>query len=548
MKYTYYSNFSFSVSWNIENFNMCPLNYQQKICTPSFVVGALGGTKWRLILYPKGFSYPDYMSIYLLREPCYRKYEKIVVDLEFTVKGTHVEREKNLYNVCFKEGNYHGVSKMLRIRYRNNRYIFSCKQITLICRITSKDDISSHNSPDSLLLSNHLLLLFKSAYLADIVIYCRKQKFLAHTAILIARCPKLHENLNFLNHARFPQRAVIAIFKISVFRNLLKYIYTGRIPVPLHNLRVKLYEAARLLEMRDLIETMDSLPDVSSIKTTFSTEQCTFTWTVTKSHLIRQESLIRILHFNTMYFQDLIMTLRINATPENIQDNISVNFSLNNFNVNRPVFLWYKIFLKDTQENRLMCIHRKDAFENDGTWLGNKSFDFERIPDVFILDCQIEVSDETCISQFETTIDDTSSDLTLDSRYCYNTIQLSKDMNRLFEYGKLSDTAIRCKGKTFAVHRAILEVRSAFFRKLFEQFKIINGRLTINYLSPHLLRLSIVYAYTGTVQIQKRKDWIDLHRFAIAMDMEALKRKCVSCLYYETKLTPVHKNFGGCKT
>ncbi|GFR08463.1 hypothetical protein TNCT_358631, partial [Trichonephila clavata] len=104
---------------------------------------------------------------------------------------------------------------------------------------------------------------------------------------------------------------------------LLKYIYTGRISVPLHNLRVLLlYEAAYLLDMRDLLETMDNLPDISSINTTFSTEQCYFTWTIVKPQLLRQESLIRILQFNTMYFYDLFVSLRINPVPENIQENL----------------------------------------------------------------------------------------------------------------------------------------------------------------------------------------------------------------------------------
>ncbi|GFQ94073.1 hypothetical protein TNCT_5191 [Trichonephila clavata] len=126
---------------------------------------------------------------------------------------------------------------------------------------------------------------------------------------------------------------------------------------------------------------------------------------------------------------------------------ISVHFSFKSFTVDRPVFLWYKIFLKDTQGSRLYCIHRKGSFASDGTWLGNKSFDFEMLPDEFVLECQIEVSDDAYISQVGTTIDDSSPDWKFDSRYLFSTYQLSKDMNRLLESRKFSDTIIRCKNK-----------------------------------------------------------------------------------------------------
>ncbi|GFX72053.1 speckle-type POZ protein B [Trichonephila clavipes] len=523
---------------------MCPLNYQQKICSPSFVVGALGGTRWKLIFYPKGHSCPDYMSAYLLRETYHHKFGKITVDLEFTLICTRMKKSTKLCNVSIGEGNYHGVSNLLRIRYRNGKYIFSCKKITLICRITSRDDVSLHNSSDSLYLSNHLLLLFKSAYLADLVINCRKEEFRVHTAIIMARCPQLLDQLDFVSNTSFPRKAQIFKFDISVFKHLLKYIYTGRISVPLHNLRVKLYEAAYLLDMRDLTETMDSLPDISSINTAFSTEQCYFTWTIVKSYLLRQRSLIRILQFNIMYFHDLLITLRINPVPEGSQENLSVHFSLNSFNAEHPVFLWYKIFLKDTQGNRLYCIHRKGSFENDGTWLGNKSFDFKMLPDEFVLECQIEVSDDTYTSHVGTTIDDSSPDWELDCRYYFSTFQLSKDMKRLLESRKFSDTIIHCKDRKFSVHRAILEVRSAFFRKLFKQFEIINGRMTVNPISPYLLHCAIVYAYSGMVKITKRKNLIDLHKFAIALDMHALKQKCASCLHKEKKSIPLKRNLG----
>ncbi|GFT76482.1 speckle-type POZ protein B [Nephila pilipes] len=519
---------------------MCPLKYRQQICSPSFVVGILGGTRWKLILYPKGFYDPDYMSIYLLREPCHRKIGIISVDLEFTLKTTHVQRKKVLYDVSFMEGKCHGERRLLRIMYRNGNYIFSCKQICVTCRIICRDDTSSHNNLDLLLLSNHLLLLLKSGHLADLAVCCQKREFLVHTAILKARCPNIFNSLDF-DSSSLPKRARIKKFKLPVFRSLLEYIYTGRIAVSVNNLRAKLYEAAHRLEMKDLIETMDSLPDIFSLKTIFNVEKCYFTWPISKSHVKEEESLTRILHFNTMYFHDLIMTLRIDTNPENIQTRLSIYFRINNFDEYRPIFLWYKIFLKDIIGNKLQCIHRKNAFRNDGTWFGDGSFDIGLITGEFLLECQIEVSDERCTSTVKTIIDDSS----FNTIYNYNTVQLSRDMKLLLESGKFSDVTIQCKDQTFAVHRAFLEVRFSFFRKLFKQFKSRNGCVKINSVSPCLLSYLILYTYSGTIKPLQRKEMIHLRRFANALNAKALEQKCVSFLYGENEFSPLHGNLGG---
>ncbi|GFT76484.1 protein roadkill [Nephila pilipes] len=380
----------FRIEWRIENFKVCPLQYERKICTPSFSVGILRGTVWRLILYPKGCSTRNHTAFYLRREHSDAGIGEIFVDFELSIqclpRATQII--KSFKNVCFSVNDIFGHSRFPECELEN-RTVFIC---TLTESNERNENIWKRKKEDVELLSAELHNMLSDEYFSDLILQCGGREFRVHKAILAARCPK------FLAYLIKSQKEIPTLINVSniispdSLKLYLSYIYSGKLDLTSINIPSDLYEIARRFEIADLCETMKSFPQSSIVRTEFEAQRHRLIWSVYKKPNFKP--LIRIIRVNIKNVRHLIANISVKKN-NNGHEVIIMKFKLIGCPPYASVCVAITVIIMDTNKQCLgefsdNCL----LVENiKGKWIFCiKTLGLE-IPKKFILRCDFEIYD-----------------------------------------------------------------------------------------------------------------------------------------------------------
>ncbi|XP_055952083.1 speckle-type POZ protein-like isoform X4 [Argiope bruennichi] len=128
----------FILEWKIKNFNYCWQKKGDYLKSPSFVSDALEGTKWNLVLFPRGRTDGNYISLNLRRDlNCNGPNTRISIEIELssvswvTFKSDHTMRS----SATFSKGSGFGFPRFQKRKdiFMLNKDIFLPEDTLIIC-------------------------------------------------------------------------------------------------------------------------------------------------------------------------------------------------------------------------------------------------------------------------------------------------------------------------------------------------------------------------------------------------------------------------------
>lgn len=120
---------------------------------------------------------------------------------------------------------------------------------------------------------------------------------------------------------------------------------------------------------------------------------------------------------------------------------------------------------------------------------------------------------------------------------------LSNDFEKFYHDGRDSDFVLKCGGKSFAVHRAILSARSTVFAAMFRHDTLDTRKKTVDItdISPSVLNNLLYYIYSAKINILTPEAADAMYRAADKYDLPALKDECLR--FIKDNLTPENVSY-----
>ncbi|GFY39259.1 protein roadkill [Trichonephila inaurata madagascariensis] len=505
---------NFLIEWCIENFKACPLH---KICTPRFYVGLLRETRWRLILYPKGYTVPKKTAFYLQRVQDDDGIDEIFVDFELAIRSQISQQISHSFkNIRFSVNDVSGYAEFLQYP-PTARIVFIC-----ILRESDSENNNRSSKKDTELLSIQLHNIFFDDYFPDFLLVCEDREFDVHKAILAARCPKFWAYLESETHIGLPGMVDMSnIISADSLSLLLSYIYSGKLDSTANEIPSNLYTVAIRFEMADLCQIMKSFPYSCTVRTKFEAQRHHLTWQVDKKHFFKP--LVRVIRAGTYSFRSLIISFSVRKNDRG-RETITLEFELKGFKSN--VCIDVTTIVRNTKKKHFIKISDIHLFTEGEKWaLCSNAPISEILPKKFILDINVEIFDGKNSSTVENFISD--------KLLFWNFTQLPNDMMQLLQEESYSDFILETENEeTFSVHRAILAYRCPMFYIMLttNMGENMSGRAKIEWTSASIMESVVSYLYSGTLKELTFDDCVDVYEISDRFLLDGLREKCSSLL------------------
>lgn len=228
-----------SYTWTIHSFSMRCEETGKKIRSSTFSTAGPGNNKWRLDLYPNGFSEDsrNYVSLYL-RLACSDK-KDVSAQFKFAVLG-EAGQKTNIFETThlFVPDESWGWKKFI-VRDRllkGNDSLLPHDNLTIFCEVLSFVDSVNISSPHKVTavnvpecrLSQDLDQLLASRRFSDVILTVEGKHIYAHKNILSARSPVFAAMFQHKMKENNQGRVEITDCEFEVFREVVGFIYTGR--------------------------------------------------------------------------------------------------------------------------------------------------------------------------------------------------------------------------------------------------------------------------------------------------------------------------------
>ncbi|KAL1763418.1 speckle-type POZ protein, partial [Sigmodon hispidus] len=213
------------------------------ISSQAFSTGA--NDEWCLRIYPNGVDEEsrDYLSVYLVLLSCaknqvWAKFQFGILNAEGQITYTYTTNCSRVYRFLPRYG---GGYKMFILRdflISNAQSLLSDDSLTLLCEVSIVQDYLSISDEDSrpsiqvprCTLADELGELQENGSFADCCLVVAGQEFRAHKAILAARSPVFKAMFEHDMEERRKNRVEIHDLEPQVFRAMMDFIYTGKVP------------------------------------------------------------------------------------------------------------------------------------------------------------------------------------------------------------------------------------------------------------------------------------------------------------------------------
>ncbi|MEE6489127.1 hypothetical protein FKM82_015496 [Ascaphus truei] len=254
----------FSYMWIINNFSFCREEMGEVLKSSTFSSGPNDKMKWCLRVNPKGLDdeSKDYLSLYLLLVSCTKN--EVRAKFKFSLLNAKREETKAMESqraYRFVQGKDWGFKKFIRRDFLLDEAngLLPDDKLTLFCEVSVVQDsvnISGQSTTNNLKvpgcqLAEDLGNLWESSRFTDCSLFVGGQEFKAHKSILAARSPVFSAMFEHEMEESKKNRVDIHDVDPEVFKEMMRFIYTGNAP----NLDKK---ADNLLAAADKICTVQS--------------------------------------------------------------------------------------------------------------------------------------------------------------------------------------------------------------------------------------------------------------------------------------------------
>lgn len=233
-----------SFLWTITNYSICRQPTSRALLSSTFSAGEHKTTTWRLRLYPRGANEKceNYVALFLVSYNTRRVSAKAkfsIVDARNEDANSRVARTR----IFSRRGETWGYRKFIGRMFlkQNGGNLLPNDTLTIRCEITALESSMcapgtssgtvSSGLPECRLSEDFEWLLADTKY-ADVTFKVGDEKFQAHRNILAARSSEFRAALEHPGEGATPGEIVIEDIAPEVFAMILKFLYTGRVPVP----------------------------------------------------------------------------------------------------------------------------------------------------------------------------------------------------------------------------------------------------------------------------------------------------------------------------
>ncbi|KAL7302949.1 hypothetical protein TKK_0004176 [Trichogramma kaykai] len=232
-------------NWTIYNFSFFKEKPGEPLESTIFSPTNDPGLQWRIVLYPSGnhHEYKDYLSLFLHLVSCDKP--SVVVDFRFCVVDKHgrdINEHKPSRKWVFYQNRMSGHPKFLRRDYVLNpaNNLLVADRLRLKCFIRSADGTFEHTNYDCNVpqvpdltkqLAEDYGKLLESERCSDVVLVARDgAKLQAHKVVLAARSPVFAAMFEHEMRESRENEVQLRDWDAELIKQLLEYIYTGRVP------------------------------------------------------------------------------------------------------------------------------------------------------------------------------------------------------------------------------------------------------------------------------------------------------------------------------
>ncbi|XP_066543843.1 speckle-type POZ protein-like A [Amia ocellicauda] len=241
--YTQVKVVKFSYMWTINNFSFCREEMGEVLKSSTFSSGPNDKMKWCLRVNPKGLDdeSKDYLSLYLLLVSCPKS--EVRAKFKFSLLNAKREETKAMESqraYRFVQGKDWGFKKFIRRDFLLDEAngLLPDDKLTLFCEVSVVQDsvnISGQSNMNMLKvpecrLSDDLGNLWECSRFTDCSLYVGGQEFKAHKSILAARSPVFNAMFEHEMEESKKNRVDINDVDPDVFKEMMRFIYTGKAP------------------------------------------------------------------------------------------------------------------------------------------------------------------------------------------------------------------------------------------------------------------------------------------------------------------------------
>ncbi|XP_053117462.1 speckle-type POZ protein-like isoform X2 [Hemicordylus capensis] len=241
--YTQVKVVKFSYMWTINNFSFCREEMGEVLKSSTFSSGPNDKMKWCLRVNPKGLDdeSKDYLSLYLLLVSCPKS--EVRAKFKFSLLNAKREETKAMESqraYRFVQGKDWGFKKFIRRDFLLDEAngLLPDDKLTLFCEVSVVQDsvnISGQSNTNTLKvpecqLAEDLGNLWETTRFTDCSFYVGGQEFKAHKSILAARSPVFNAMFEHEMEESKKNRVEINDVDPEVFKEMMRFIYTGKAP------------------------------------------------------------------------------------------------------------------------------------------------------------------------------------------------------------------------------------------------------------------------------------------------------------------------------
>uniref|UniRef100_A0A8I3NAB1 Speckle type BTB/POZ protein like n=2 Tax=Canis lupus familiaris TaxID=9615 RepID=A0A8I3NAB1_CANLF len=241
--YTQVKVVKFSYMWTINNFSFCREEMGEVLKSSTFSSSPSDKMKWCLRVNPKGLDdeSKDYLSLYLLLVSCPKS--EVRAKFKFSLLNAKREETKAMESqraYRFVQGKDWGFKKFIRRDFLLDEAngLLPDDKLTLFCEVSVVQDsvnISGHTNTNTLKvpecrLAEDLGNLWENTRFTDCSFFVRGQEFKAHKSVLAARSPVFNAMFEHEMEESKKNRVEINDVDPEVFKEMMRFIYTGKAP------------------------------------------------------------------------------------------------------------------------------------------------------------------------------------------------------------------------------------------------------------------------------------------------------------------------------
>ncbi|XP_065200076.1 speckle-type POZ protein B-like [Planococcus citri] len=232
----------FSYMWTINNFSFCREEMGEVLKSSVFSAGTNDKLKWCLRVNPKGLDEEskDYISLYLLLVASNKS--EIRAKFKFSILNARREETKAMESqraYRFVQGKDWGFKKFIRRDFLldESNGLLPDDKLTIFCEVSVLADCVNVSGQTNSVqfrvpkckLSQDLGVLLEDQKLTDVVLSVGGKEFRAHKAILAARSPVFAAMFEHNMKEKRLNKVVITDVTDEVLREMLRFIYTGKV-------------------------------------------------------------------------------------------------------------------------------------------------------------------------------------------------------------------------------------------------------------------------------------------------------------------------------